>query len=163
MRPVRRFLLTAGFLLATALPAWAGAEDAIEAFKRGDHALALSEWRPLADQGDAQAQYFLGHMRAEGLGARQDYAEAAYWLRAAADQGYSYGQFALGYLFERGLGVPKDYRRALGYYRSAADQGLAMAHNNIGVMYEYGRGVPWDYARAYQPKWSSLMSPPYEF
>ena len=35
---------------------------------RGDYATALRLWRPLADQGDASAQYNLGVMYAKGRG-----------------------------------------------------------------------------------------------
>ncbi len=45
-------------LLAT--PAWAGFAEGVAAYERGDYATALREWRPLAEQGDAEAQYNLG-------------------------------------------------------------------------------------------------------
>jgi hypothetical protein len=34
------------------------------AFKKGDYAIALKKWRPLADQGDANAQFYRGLMYA---------------------------------------------------------------------------------------------------
>ena len=50
-----------------------------EAYQRGDFATALQEWRPLAEQGDAYAQYNLGAMHLKGQGVPQDYVEAAKW------------------------------------------------------------------------------------
>jgi TPR repeat protein len=47
----------------------------------------LREWQPLADQGDADAQFNLGVMYDRGDGIPQDYAEAAKWHRLAAEQG----------------------------------------------------------------------------
>ena len=47
----------------------------------------LKEWKPLADQGHAYAQYNLGWMYANGEGVPEDDAEAVRWLRLAADQG----------------------------------------------------------------------------
>ena len=47
-----------------------------EAYNRGDYATALKELRPLAEQGDADAQSLLGYLYSEGLGVTQDYAEA---------------------------------------------------------------------------------------
>ncbi len=34
----------------------------MEALDKGDYATALKEWRPLAEQGDAEAQCNLGYM-----------------------------------------------------------------------------------------------------
>ncbi len=59
----------------------------LEAAGRGDYATALKEWRPLAEQGSAAAQYNLGYMYDNGLGVPQDYAEAVKWHRKAAEQG----------------------------------------------------------------------------
>ena len=38
----------------------------VEAYEKGDFATALREWRPLAEQGDAMAQYNLGVMYDNG-------------------------------------------------------------------------------------------------
>ena len=66
------------------------------AWKRGDYATALREFRPLAEQGNAKAQNELGLMYDKGRGVPQDNAEAAKWYRMAAVQGYAKGQLALG-------------------------------------------------------------------
>jgi TPR repeat protein len=39
-----------------------------------------------AEQGDAEAQYYLGLMYDRGQGVPQDHAEAVKWLRRAAEQ-----------------------------------------------------------------------------
>ena len=57
-----------------------------EAAARGDYATALRELRPLAEQGDARAQYGLGIMYDKGRGVTQDHAEALKWIRLAAEQ-----------------------------------------------------------------------------
>ena len=59
----------------------------LEAYNAGNYEAALEEWRPLAEQGDAGAQYNLGFMYSNGEGVPQDYAEAAKWYRMAADPG----------------------------------------------------------------------------
>ena len=81
--PIVRILL---LLLALASPlsmaggAVAGPfEDAQAAHGRSDYATALRLWRPLADQGNAEAQYALGFMYARGQGVPQNNAEAAKW------------------------------------------------------------------------------------
>src|SRR5580692_11794527 len=71
-------------------------EDGVNAAERGDYVTAIQLWRPLADQGNAFAQFNLGNMYRNGQGVRQDYAAAVSWYRKAADQGYIPAQFNLG-------------------------------------------------------------------
>jgi len=80
----------------------------LAAYNQGDYATALKEWRPLAEQGDATAQFNLGVMYNFGQGVPQDYQEAVRWYRLAAEQGYAPAQFNLGFLYDKGLGVPQD-------------------------------------------------------
>ena len=51
--------LCAGVILGLTAPAWAGLEKGVAAYHRGDYAVAIREWRPLAMQGNAKAQ---GHL-----------------------------------------------------------------------------------------------------
>ncbi len=93
------------------------------AFDRADYATALKVWLPLAKEGDASAQTYVGEIFEKGLGVLADHAAAAEWYRRAADTGYSRAAINLGHLYERGLGVPRDPTQALTWYRRAA--GLA--------------------------------------
>ncbi len=52
-------------------------EDAVSARERGDYATALREFRVLAEQGSAGAQFNLGRMYTIGEGVRQDLPRAA--------------------------------------------------------------------------------------
>ena len=75
-------------MLSFASPVAAGpGEDAMAAYARGDYATALRLLRPLAEQGDAQAQYNLGVLYDNGQGVPKNDAEAMKWYRMAADQG----------------------------------------------------------------------------
>ena len=47
-------------------------EDGVAAYQEGDYATAMSYWRPLADQGNAEAQASLGMMYLKGQGVSQD-------------------------------------------------------------------------------------------
>ncbi len=60
-------------LLFSAGSAWADFDDGIAAAQRGDYATAFQEWRPLALQGVAEAQFNLGVMRYEGWNVSTDY------------------------------------------------------------------------------------------
>jgi uncharacterized protein len=104
----RTNMLFVGGVLALALFGVAVAgplEEGGAAYERGDYAAAMSYWRPLADQGDADAQFLLGLMYDSGEGVPQDYALAVEWYRKAADQGYPPAQLNLGVAYfgrERG-------------------------------------------------------------
>ena len=65
--------------LALAAPAQAGFKHGVAAYKRGDYATALREFRPLAEQGNAAAQYSLGVIYDEGYGAPENDVEAVKW------------------------------------------------------------------------------------
>ena len=47
-------------------------QKGLDAYKRGHNSIALREWRPLARQGDANAQYNLGVMYDKGHGVPRD-------------------------------------------------------------------------------------------
>src|SRR5579859_1620143 len=63
------------------------AHEAYEAFLRKDYATAFRSWKPLADRGDASAQYNLGILYERGLGVRHDSTEAFTLFHSAAAQG----------------------------------------------------------------------------
>ena len=82
---MKRLVLTTAILIGLAAPAGAGFDEGLAAYGRGDYETALREWRPLAEQGLAVAQFNLGLMYDEGQGVPQDYAEAVKWYRKAAE------------------------------------------------------------------------------
>jgi TPR repeat protein len=62
-------------------------KDADAAVKKRDYATALRIIRPLAEKGDATAQYNLGVFYDNGLGVTQDHVRALMWFNLAAAQG----------------------------------------------------------------------------
>jgi hypothetical protein len=109
-------------LLSLLLPlqTWAGWDEATSAYGRGDYTTAFQEWWPLAQAGDAKAQFNLGLMYEKGRGVSQDYAQALTWYRRAAAQGNVLAQVNLGVTYEEGQGVPQDYQQAYFWYNLAA-------------------------------------------
>jgi len=63
-------------------------EVATKAYQFGDYDLALEFFKPLADEGVAEAQFYYGFMHAQGLGVLQNYEIAAEWYLEAARQGH---------------------------------------------------------------------------
>ncbi len=96
-------------ILFVAVPAWADVQAGVDAYEKGDYATALKEWRPLAEQGDADAQYNLGWMYEKSFGVPQDDKEAVRWYRLAAEQGIGHAQYRLGGMYTLGRGVPQDF------------------------------------------------------
>ncbi|HZZ61486.1 MAG TPA: tetratricopeptide repeat protein [Roseiarcus sp.] len=129
--------------------AMAGAfEDCVANYRKQDYAAALQLCRPLAEQGNAVAQAYLGLLFADGHGVTQDYSEAMKWYRAAADRGLATAQLNLGIMYENGEGVTQDYVEAVKWYRIAAERGDARSKFRLGLLYEDGHGVTQDYAEA---------------
>ncbi len=123
--------------------------DAANAYVAGNYAKAEKLLRPLAEHGDAKAQWMLGHMYDDGNGVPQNYKEAEKWYRLAAEQNDDSAQLNLGTMYENGKGVPQDYKEAVKWYRLAAVQGNSLTNSAaqwaLGTMYIKGKGVPQDY------------------
>lgn len=89
-------------------------------YDRADYRSALKVWLPQAEQGNAEAQNYVGEIFEKGLGQEPDYQSAKQWYEKAADQGNSRAQINLGYLYEKGLGVQPNVTVALNWYRRAS-------------------------------------------
>lgn len=110
------------FILLLGTPAFADFQKGWDAYQKRDYATALNEWRLLAKQGDATAQFFLGSMYDDGQGVIQDYKAAIKWYKLAAEQGHDYAQLRLGLMYANGKGVLQDYTRAHMWLNIAASQ-----------------------------------------
>ncbi len=122
--------------------------DGTKALEKGNYAQAMELLRPLAVQGNAQAQLLVGSMYSIGTGVTQDYQKALKWFLLAAAQNDTGAQYNLGDMYEMGNGVTQDYQEALKWYRLAAEQGSAVAQYSLGSMYASGNGVAKDQVRS---------------
>ena len=102
-------------------------QKGLEAEEKGDYATAFQIFRALAEQGDADAQYFLGWMYYKGQGVLQDYKKAVEWNRKSAEQGEANAQFALGAAYALGRGVIQDNVYAHMWWNIATSNGLSGA------------------------------------
>lgn len=82
-----RALLVVLLAATLAAPASADFPAAVEAYDQGDYATAFAETRPVAEQGDPDAQYMLGFLYARGEGVRRDLVRAYLWFSLAARHG----------------------------------------------------------------------------
>ncbi|MCB1800487.1 MAG: SEL1-like repeat protein [Gammaproteobacteria bacterium] len=114
-------LLLAGAARAGSQPA--AFESGMQALMQGNYAEAYCQWRPLADQGYAEAQYHVGWLYANGNGLAVDLSRALEFWTAAAEQGHADAQFAVGLAYTTGDGVDRDLNRAVDWYLKAARLG----------------------------------------
>ncbi len=110
--------------LFTTVACAAAFDDGLAAFVRADYATAIRHWEPLAEAGNADAQYNLGSMYENGQGAARDYTAAVRFYRRAAAQGHPDAQFNLAKLYEGGNGVPQDSVRAYVWFAVSANISL---------------------------------------
>ncbi len=130
-----KLLAFALLVLLLAMPAHGQDYDAgLAAYERGDYAAALKEWKPLAEQGGAAAQYDLGLMYANGQGVPRDYVQAVKWYRRAAEHGHAAAQNNLGFMYDKGWGVPRDYVQAHKWFKLAAAQGNENGRSNSDIV-----------------------------
>src|SRR5471032_2978280 len=78
----------------------------VRAYDRKEFAKAASELMPLAQSGDATAQYYIGSMSFFGQGLPQDYRAGIKWYTAAAEQGHAHAAAMLGSLYNYGPNAP---------------------------------------------------------
>jgi TPR repeat protein len=104
IRAVPRLLLKLALLLS--LSSAAAAQDieaALRAAKAGNGAQAVKELGPLAEQGNASAQYALATLYANGDGLPADYKQAAHWFDQAAKRGHGEARRQLVFMRQVGL------------------------------------------------------------
>ncbi len=145
----RRVALLVGvFALLTSASSFAGLSEGLDALKRQDFSTASKELRPLAERGDAEAQYRIGLMYEFGKGFAVDKPRAIGWLGKAAAQGHAVAQLELGVIYANGEGVPQDNVKAVQWFRMSAMQGNATGQYNLALMYAKGAGIGLDIAQA---------------
>jgi TPR repeat protein len=119
-----------------------------------NNAEAARWYQRAADQGFAEAQYYLGSMYDEGQGVAQCYVKAVRWLKKAADQGVARAQFHMGIMVAKGRGMVKSDTEVMRWFLKAAEQGIAMAQYNVGFNYMNGIGIAKNYTEA--AKWCKM-------
>ncbi|CAN5351888.1 hypothetical protein BH10PSE12_BH10PSE12_19160 [soil metagenome] len=130
---------------ALAVPAGADVKAGYDAWGQGDYAKALAEWRPLAEAGDADAQFNMGQAYKMGNGVPADETIATEWFRRAAAQGHpravdNYGRM----LFQAGKRA-----EAMPYIEKSAALGKPRSQYILGTALFNGEFVSKDWVRAY--------------
>lgn len=101
--------------------------------------LAIKALRQAVGQGNAEAQYRLGMLYANGEGVELDQVKGSELMLSAAKQGHAAAQSTLGWMYANGYGVSHDDARARTWYQRAADQGDIKAAYTLGTIYRFGQ------------------------
>ena len=176
---MRTALVTGLIFLTGTVSVFADNAAGVAAYRRGELATAVREWRAAADAGDPDAQVNLGMLVAIGRGVDRDLPEAMRLYQLSADRGNAQAQFLLGVIYskgwgvsqnlaqvigwsqnedpsglgavvENGFGVEQDDQAAVYYFRLAALHGHPAAEYNLGEMLEHGKGVKRDPVEAFR-------------
>lgn len=117
----------------------------VEAWQAGNYPVAIGNWRPLADRGDADAQYNIAQAYFLGRGVPQNSNLAEQWYERAARQGHEEAQANYGLLlFQNGR-----RREAMPWIEQAANRGDPRAQYVFGTALYNGDLVAVDLPRAY--------------
>jgi len=131
-------------------------EKAQQAYLSGDYQTAFTEWQPLAEEGQADAQFGLGLLYANGFGVPLNDDQALKWYSLAAEQGHAEAQCNLADMHANGWGVPQSSEEAFKWYRLAAEQGVVQSQINLAKMYSGGYGTDLDNVQAI--KWFTIAA-----
>ena len=88
--------------------------------------LQFNEVKLAAAEGDAETQYELAELYAEGDGVEQNLVEAVKWYRKAAEQGHDSAQFEVGLSYQNGKGVPQSVTEAYIWLNISAENGARL-------------------------------------
>lgn len=122
-------------------------DKGLRAYSQKQFVAARAEFQPLAEAGQANAQYYMGAIFGLGRGVDRDLDRAETWFGKAAQQGHARALFSLGNIHR----MRSDTDGAIRYFKMAADKGVRSAQYNLGVLYATGDGVGKDVEEAF--KW----------
>jgi TPR repeat protein len=94
----------------------------------------------IAEQGDPDAQYFIGRHYFASLDDPETVAKARDWLTRSAHQDHAHAMLLLGRLLELTGGPGDQIKESLRWYARAAELGLAEAQLRLGNFYLRGLG-----------------------
>jgi cell division septation protein DedD len=147
-RPLLAACATALLLLGAQAGVGAAPNDVkmgYDRWMRGDYAGAIAQWRPLAEAGNADAQFNLGQAYKLGRGVPANAATAQSWYQKAARQGHEQAQVNVGLL----LYNSGRRQEALPWIRKAVELGDPRAQYILGTELFNGDLIGKDWPRAY--------------
>lgn len=139
-------LLIIGLFISSA--AFADWNKARAALNQLDFAKAISELLPVAEQGDVNAQLWVGDLYRLHPGKNRDFTKGALWYKRAATQGSADGQALLATVYFHGQGTDQNYSQAKRWSEKAAKQNSADGNYILATIYARGLSVRPDAVKA---------------
>ena len=142
MKEISQVLLISSMVLFLSTPVVAGTfQQAVNYFHDGEYEKAVAIWKPLAKQGNVEAQYALGALYTDATGEFNSPKKAFEWYQKAAEQGHLKSIFNIGNAYWAGQVTRVNREKAVNLWRQAAQQGLSFAQYNLASAYYRGQGV----------------------
>lgn len=131
-------------------------KDAEEQFRIGLHFYVEKSYQDAfhwlskaAEQGSADAEYYIAMMYESGKGLEKSPEEAVRWYLKSSEHGHCISQNIIGFKYLEGIDVPKDYELAKKWITLSSQQGYGSALQNMGDIYYFGYGVDVDCKKAF--------------
>lgn len=138
-----------GLLMLSLSPASADFAAGIKAYDTEDDVAALRELLPVADAGNAEAQYKIGIIYDRNKGVPRNAEKTIAYFKRAAMAGYVKAQYNLGVVLIEQKGSKKFVENGLNWLLRAANSGYLPAMFNLGAYYDIGEFVSVDYQVAF--------------
>ncbi len=105
-------------------------QNGLDLFWSGNYTTALKLLKPLAQQGNPEAQCVVANIYHLGLGVDKNGAEAVKWYLKSAQQGYGVASNNLAGIYSIGdCGVPVNQKEAAKWNKISKEQGFPHAPN----------------------------------
>lgn len=157
---MKNLIFTLILLISSLASAFTWADDlsdGLEAYQLKKYDLARALLNPLAEQGEAEAQFHMGLLYQNGLGVNKSDEITFTYFRKAALQSHLVAQLSLGMMYKAEGGyLPQNYELAFYWIQQAAKKGLMEAKFRLGFMYANGQGVSKNEAEAI--RWYTLAA-----
>lgn len=101
-----------------------------------------------AQNGDANAYYWLGCFYYQGEGTKQNYTEALKYFQKAANNGDAYSYAWIAKIYYYGNGCAQNYEEAFKWFLKAANAGQTVVYGWLGSVYYEGKGCNKNYGEA---------------
>jgi len=147
MRPFQLVLLASASIILVACVSAPSLEKGMEALSSGEYGVAVRNLRPIAEQGNLDAQLGLAEAYEEIF----DHRSSLQWYTKAAEQGDARACYRVGNAYALGLGTNRDGAIAMDWWRRAGEKGNLEAQLALAATYYKGELVAPNPAEA--AKW----------
>jgi TPR repeat protein len=113
-------------------------------FENKNDVKAFEVFLKYAEQGNTEAEAWLGRCYMNGIGTSVNYEKAFEYFSKAATKNHPYGINGLGVCKQYGYGTGIDLRAAIDYYKKAADMNFPLATLNLARSYSDKQGGFYD-------------------